>query len=408
MNDLFPAVTTSDLAARAAAALTPNYRPAPLVLVSGKGCRVTDKDGRTYLDMVGGIAVNSLGHAHPRLVAAIAEQAATLIHVSNLYINEPAIAFGEMVKKVSFADRVFFANSGTEANEAALKLARRFQAEVRKSPHQAGFLAFHDSFHGRSYGALSVTGQPKYHHGFEPLVPGARFATFGDLDQCRAEMSDGKVGAIIVEPIQCEGGINMPPPGFLEGLRALADDHGAVLIFDEVQTGVGRTGTWWAYEHTDIVPDVVTTAKGVAGGVPLGVMMCNEKVAAGFVPGSHASTFGGNALATRAGLEVFQVIEEDGLLENARTRGAQLAAGLEALRVAHPDKAVAQRGRGLVQGLELADAALVNRVVDGCRVAGLLVNAVQGKTLRFVPPLIVSAAEIDEALVTVGGVLAAS
>ncbi|MFO0745705.1 MAG: acetylornithine/succinylornithine family transaminase [Myxococcota bacterium] len=407
MDTLFPGTATSDLAGRAARALTPNYKPAPLVLVKGDGCHVEDKDGRRYLDMVGGIAVNSLGHAHPRLVKAIAEQAAALIHVSNLYINEPAVAFAEKLVALTFADRVFFANSGTEANEAALKLARRYQAEVRKAPGQSDILAFHESFHGRSYGALSVTGQPKYHHGFEPLVPGIRFATYGDLAEVEHQMADGKVGAIIVEPIQCEGGINVPPAGFLGGLRALCDRHQAVLIYDEVQTGVGRTGRWFCYEHDDgVVPDVLTTAKGVGGGVPLGVMLCNEKVAPGFQPGSHASTFGGNALATRAGLEVFRAIEEEGLLANTQARGAELAAGLDRFVERFPAVCVARRGLGLVQGLELVDAAHATRVVDGSRARGLLLNAVQGKTLRFVPPLVVSAAEIAQALAIVGQVLA--
>ena len=402
MSTLFPGVASSDLAARAAKVLTPNYRPAPLVLVRGQGCRVEDRDGTSYLDMVGGIAVNALGHAHPRLVRAIAEQAAQLMHVSNLYLTEPIVALAERLTAISFADRAFFANSGAEANEAALKLMRRYQSEVCKAPERVGVLAFHDSFHGRTFGALSVTGQPKYHHGFEPLVPGARFVAYGDIDAVARELDtvrDGlKIGAIMLEPIQCEGGINMPTTAFLAGVRELADRHEALVIYDEVQTGVGRTGHWWCYEHGGGTPDILTTAKGIAGGVPLGVMLASDKVAQGFTAGSHASTFGGNALATRASLEVLQVIEDEDLLRNASERGEQLATGLAGLMAGWPELCVAQRGRGLVRGLELVDAATATRAVDGCKARGLLLNAVQGKTLRFVPPLVVSADDIDEAL----------
>lgn len=314
MTTLFPAEATSDLLARATRHLMPSYRPAPIVLVRGEGVRVFDRDGRGYLDMVGGIAVNSLGHAHPRLCAVIAEQARALVHVSNLYFNEPSIALADELCRLSGLDRVFFSNSGAEANEAALKAARRYQTSIAGRPDKTLVLAFKDSFHGRTFGALSVTGQPKYHQGFEPLVPGAVFARFSDLDSVDEALAagGGRVGAIIVEPIQCEGGINMPAPGFLEGLRARADRDDIVLIFDEVQTGVGRTGTWWCFEHHGLRPDVLTTAKGIAGGVPLGAMMASERIAQALQPGTHASTFGANPLATRAGLEVLRTIAEEG------------------------------------------------------------------------------------------------
>ncbi|MCC6620838.1 MAG: acetylornithine/succinylornithine family transaminase [Deltaproteobacteria bacterium] len=410
METLFPGVATSDLAGRAAKVLTPNYRPAPIVLVRGEGCRVEDRDGRVYLDMVGGIAVNALGHAHPRLVSAIAQQAAALLHVSNLYLNEPQVALAELLVARSFADRVFFANSGAEANEAALKLARRWQAEIAKAPDKVGVLAFHESFHGRTYGALSATGQPKYHHGFEPLVPGVRFAAYGDLEAVERALATPhgglSIGVIMLEPIQCEGGIHVPPASFLTGVRELADRHGALVIYDEVQTGVGRTGRWWCYEHGGGAPDIMTTAKGIAGGVPLGVMFASEKAAAGFTAGSHASTFGGNALATRAGLEVMRVIQDEGLIANAAERGAELAAGLAALVDRFPGLCVQARGRGLIQGLELVDATAATRVVEACKARGLLLNAVQGKTLRFVPPLVVDATEIAQALTDVGAVMA--
>lgn len=410
MDTLFPGEATADLVARATRHLTPNYRPAPIVFVRGEGVRVFDRDGKAYLDMVGGIAVNSLGHAHPRLTKVIAEQAATLIHVSNLYINEPSIALADELAAISGMDRVFFSNSGAEANEAALKTARRYQTVVHGRPEKTGMLAFVDSFHGRTFGALSVTGQPKYHHGFEPLVPGATFVRFGDLAAVDAalEAANGTIGTIIVEPIQCEGGINMPPTGFLEGLRARADRDGIVLIFDEVQTGVGRTGTWWCFEHYGIRPDILTTAKGIAGGVPLGAMMATETLAQALQPGTHASTFGANPLATRAGLEVLRVIAEEGLLARATVLGARLQEGLKGLLGRHFGLAIEARGRGLVQGLELASAELATRTVEEAKQRGLLLNSVQGKTLRFVPALVANEADIDEALALTSASLAAS
>lgn len=410
MPRLFPDEPTSEVVARVSRHLTPNYRPAPLVLERGEGVRVFDRDGKAYLDMVGGIAVNCLGHAHPRLTRVIAEQAAQLMHVSNLFINEPSLALAEELVTSSGLERVFFTNSGTEANEAALKTARRYQTVVANKPQRTGVLAFYDSFHGRSYGALSVTGQPKYHAGFEPLVPGARFARFGDLAEVDRQLEEaaGTVGAIIIEPIQCEGGINMPPPGFLEGLRERANDQDIVLIFDEVQTGVGRTGRWWCFEHYDTRPDILTTAKGIAGGVPLGAMMAKGSVAEALQPGTHASTFGANPLATRAGLEVVRVIREDGLLERASRLGERLQDGLKRFIGEFFGLATEVRGRGLLQGLEVASPELAKRTVEIARDKGLLLNAVQGKTLRFVPPLVTTEADIDEALALTRASLAAS
>ncbi len=406
MQGLFQDIPTDALAARAAAVLTPNYRPLPLVLTGGRGARVHDRDGREFLDMVAGIAVNCLGHGHPRLAEAVADQAGRLVHVSNLYLNEPCIALAEALVARTFADRVFFSNSGAEANEAALKLARRYQAAVAGAPGKTGILAFHHSFHGRTMFALSVTGQPKYHKGFEPLVPGVVFARFGDLDDV-VRVLDGAatpVGTMIVEPIQCEGGINVAPEGFFSKLREICDMRGIVLIFDEVQTGVGRTGTLFCHEHFGMAPDILTTAKGIAGGIPLGAMLCTEKVAGGFEPGSHATTFGGNALATRAGLEVLHVIDDEALLRNAREMGAALGDALRGFIERYPGLCVAQRGLGLVQGLELGDGPGVSaeeratRVANTARERGLLINVVQGRTLRFVPPLVVTSAELEKAV----------
>ena len=402
MTQLFRDDSTPDLVTRAAGHYTNNYRQLPIFLTRGEGVWVWDRDGRRYLDMVAGIAVNSLGHAHPRLVAAIREQADALIHVSNLYFNEPALALMDKLTELTFADRVFFANSGAEANEAALKLARRYRTVTKGEPHRTEILAFHHSFHGRSFGTISVTGQPKYQKGFEPLLPTVHFATFGDLASVEQALAAaaGRIGTVILEPVQCEGGMNFPPAGFLKGLRRLCDKHDMVLIYDEVQTGVGRTGEWFYYEIDAVKPDILTSAKGIAGGVPLGVMLCTEEVGRGFDPGSHASTFGGNPLATRAGLEVLRTIEEDHLLDHVYTVGQELGAGLRALCDRHPDKCAEARGVGLLHGLELRDASgkLAAAVVNGCQARGLLMNAIQGQVLRFVPPLIVQSGHIETAL----------
>ena len=402
METLFPDLSTDEVLSRARAHYTPNYRQAPFVLVRGEGAWVWDRDGTRYLDFIAGIAVSSLGHAHPRLVAAIRDQADTLIHTSGLYHHEPAIALMDLLTQVSFADRVFFGNSGAEANEAALKLCRRYWTIVKERPEKTEVLAFERSFHGRTFATLTATGQPKYHKGFEPLLPGFHYAPFGDLEAVQAalEGAGGKIGTIIVEPIQCEGGLNVPSEDYLRGLRKLATAHEALLIFDEVQTGVGRTGEWFCYEISGAVPDVMTLAKGLGGGVPVGAMCCSEEVAAGFVPGAHASTFGGNPLATRAALEVLSTIRDDHLLDHVFETGQMLGKGLENLIKAHPDRCVEARGYGLLRGLELTgdDPDLLGRVVTLCRARGLLINGIAGKVLRMTPPLIIERGHVRFAL----------
>lgn len=407
MSTLFAEEATPDLLTRATSHYTPNYRQAPIFLTRGEGCWVWDRDGKRYLDMIAGIAVCSLGHAHPRLSAAIKDQADKLIHVSGLFHNEPALALMDVLTEVSFADRVFFANSGTEANEAALKIARRYRTVVREQPERTEVLAFHNSFHGRSYGALSATGQPKYHKGFEPLVPGFSFADFGDIESVVAAMdaAEGRIGAVLVEPIQCEGGLNLPPKGFMQALRKLCDDRDALLILDEVQTGVARTSEWFAYELSEIRPDVMSLAKGIAGGVPLGAMVCTDEVGQAFQPGAHASTFGGNPLATRAALEVFATIKETGLLDHVYELGEHLSKGLQQLQAIHPDKVKESRGVGLLRGLELVEADHAPRIVAAARDKGLLTNAIAGKVLRFAPPLIVEPGHVDTALEILDGVI---
>jgi acetylornithine/succinyldiaminopimelate/putrescine aminotransferase len=315
----------------------------------------------------------------------------------------------EKLVSVSFGERVFFTNSGAESNEAALKLSRRYWRVVRGREDRYGFLTFEESFHGRTFATVTATGQPRYHEGFEPMLPGFSYAPFGDLGAAETalDQSGDTVGAILVEPIQCEGGLRLPPAGYLAGLREICDRREVLLIFDEVQTGVARTGAWFAHQLDGVTPDIMTLAKGLGGGVPLGAMVCTDEVAQGFVPGSHATTFGGGPLATRAGLEVMRVIEDEGLLEHVNEVGAHLHAGLQALVKRHPERCLEARGRGLLRGLELGDEdGLGQRVVSGAMERGLLINAIGGKVLRFAPPLVISEADIDEALDVLGSVLA--
>jgi acetylornithine/N-succinyldiaminopimelate aminotransferase len=384
-----------DLVAAGRRLLTNNYRQAPIVMARGEGCTLYDVEGRRYLDMTAGIAVCVLGHGHPGLADAIAAQARRLVHVSNLYYSETQLQLAEALSRRAFAGRVFFCNSGTEANEAALKLARRYQIVTRGQPERTEIVAFDNSFHGRTLGALSVTGQPKYREGFGPLVTPVRFVPFGDVAGARAAITE-RTAAVIVEPIQAEGGINLPPAGYLQELRRACTDAGAVLIFDEIQTGTGRTGTFYAFECERVVPDVVTLAKGLAGGVPIGAMLANEEVARGFEPGTHASTFGGNPFATAAALFVQNAIDELGLLENCREMGGHLGSALLRLAERRRPRTRGARGRGLLQGLIIdGDPA---DVVTRARAAGLLLSVAGANIVRFVPPLIVGKAEIDEAI----------
>jgi predicted acetylornithine/succinylornithine family transaminase len=380
-----------------------NYRQAPVVMVRGEGCALWDADGRRYLDMTAGVAVCVVGHGDPGLADAIAAQARRLVHVSNLYYVEMQLRLAEALSRRAFRGRAFFCNSGTEANEAALKLARRYQIVARAQPQRTELVAFENSFHGRTFGSLSVTGQAKYREGFGPLVGPVRFLPFGDVAAARAAITS-ETCAVIVEPIQAEGGVVIPPPGFLQELRRLCTDTGTVLIFDEVQTGVGRTGTFYGFENEGVVPDVVTLAKGLGGGVPIGAMLANEEVGRGFEPGTHASTFGGNALATAAALYIQQAIDRDGLLERCRDVGAHLGAALARLAERRRPRTRAARGRGLLQGLVLeGDAAAV---VARARARGLLLSLAGANVVRFVPPLVAGRAEIDEAVSILDAALA--
>jgi predicted acetylornithine/succinylornithine family transaminase len=379
-----------------------NYKRAPVAFSHGRGVRLFDLEGREYLDFIGGIAVSSLGHAHPALVAALADQAARYIHVSNLYQIPEQVAAAERLVAASGLPRAFFCNSGAEANEAAIKLARK-RAKKALGPGSHEILVTDNSFHGRTLATVAATGNPRYQAGFEPLPAGFRFVPFDDLAATRNAVTEATC-AILVEPVQGEGGVLRPSDEYLPGLRALCDERGLLLVLDEVQTGIGRTGKMFAYQHAGIRPDVATIAKGVAGGVPAGVVLATEEAAAHFVPGDHGSTFGGNALASAAICAVLDAIEREGLVENAAALGARLAAGLERLRAKHTIL-LEVRAAGLLVGADLSiDVA---PVVEACLVRGLLVNAVRPKTLRFAPPLIVSAAEVDRALQILDDALAA-
>ncbi len=388
-------MSQQELIARGDRVLATTYARQPVVLVGGEGSRVWDADGKRYVDFVGGIAVAVLGHSHPAVVRAIREQAATLLHVSNLYYIEPQIRLAELLARHSFADRVFFCNSGAEANEAAIKLARK---HAHDAGHRGRFhvLSAHGSFHGRTLATLAATGQEKYRHGFEPLPEGFRQVPYGDLDALRAA-TDERVCAVLLEPIQAEGGVRLPPEGYLTAVRRLCDERGALLIFDEVQTGMGRTGRLWAHEHAGVVPDVMTLAKGLAGGVPIGAMLARESVAKAFVPGSHASTFGGNPLATAAGVAVLETLLGEGLVERAAELGAYFLTLLRQLAARHPGVVAEARGRGLLLGLELTEASGLTAadVVTRAMADGYLITAAGPRVVRFVPPLVIAREEID-------------
>jgi acetylornithine/N-succinyldiaminopimelate aminotransferase len=379
--------------------LSKNYRQLPVVLVRGEGSYLWDAEGKRYLDCVGGIAVCALGHAPARLVEVVRAQAATLWHISNLYYNEPQIRLAQFLVEHSFADRVFFCNSGAEANEAAVKLARRYQREVR-GEDRYDILCAEGSFHGRTLAMIAATGQEKYRQGFGPMAPGFRHVPYGDLEAMRRAM-DERTAAVLVEPIQGEGGVVVPPLDYLAGLRALCDETGALLILDEVQTGMGRTGKLFAHEHCGVKPDIMTLAKALGGGFPIGAMLSTETVASGFVPGAHASTFGGNALACAVALATSEIISQPAFLARVEAAAARLTERLSALRAKYPFvKEV--RGRGLLQGVVIeVDGA---KVIERCLARGLLLNHIGGRVLRFAPPLTISDAEIDQATETLAGV----
>jgi len=387
---------------RASRVLLENYYPARLTLVRGEGCRVFDDEGRSYLDLIGGIAVNSLGHCHPAIVRAIREQCGTLMHVSNLYRNPWSVRLAEELAARVPGTRAFFCNSGAEANEAAIKLVRR-HAHVTFGAARHVIISAEASFHGRTFAALTATGQPKYREGFEPLVPGFRYVPYGDLAALDAAVT-GDVCAVLLEPIQGESGVRLPPPGYLAGTAKLCADRGALLVLDEVQTGLGRTGTFLACEADGVLPDVVTLSKSLGGGIPLGAMLARGDAARAFVPGSHASTFGGNPVACAAALALLETLDADRLLERVRATGDWFMGELRSLAAREP-KITGVRGRGLLIAVDLAVPA--KPVALAAEERGYLVNAVQEQSLRFAPPFIVTREELTGFLTVLEQILAA-
>jgi acetylornithine/N-succinyldiaminopimelate aminotransferase len=390
-------------AERAQKVLTPNYRQQPIAVVRGEGCRVFDAEGNGYLDFLGGVAVDVLGHCHPALVRALEEQARAVWHVSNHFYIPRQIELAEaLLAATPFASRAFFCNSGGEANEAMLKLARKFHFD-QGHPERHEILACQGSFHGRTLFTVTVGGQPKYRQGFEPVVPGVRHVPYGDLAALEAALTD-RTAAFVVEPIQGEAGVLMPPEGYLAAARELTRRRGVLLCLDEIQTGMGRTGKLWAHEWDGIQPDLVSSAKSLGGGFPIGAMLASEEVGLHLTPGCHGTTYGGNPLACAVAQAVLRELQ-GGVLERSREVGAHLRAGLS--RLAAGGRLVGVRGRGMllalvVKGVEAAE------VMRTARERGVLVNAIGRDALRLAPPLVLTAAEADDAVARLGAALAAA
>lgn len=381
--------------------LMDTYARYPLCLVRGEGVRVWDSDGKEYLDFTGGLVVLALGHSHPRVVGTMQEQAATIVQTSNFFHNPPAIQLAKLLVEHSFADRVFLSNSGAEANEAALKLARKYAKEAFSSDRYE-IIATRNSFHGRTLATVTATGQEKHWHGFEPLMPGFKHVPYNDL-RAMERAIDNRTAAILVEPLQGEGGVVVPDDGYLPGLRKLCDAAGVLLILDEIQTGMGRTGALWAYQHAGVEPDIMTVAKALANGIPIGATLATEKVARAFTRGSHGTTFGGNPFAAAVGLTTLTTLLEDRLPERAAKMGRLLMDRLQALKPTCPIIREV-RGRGLLIGIELTVPA--GPVVTVCRERGLLVLTAGENVLRLAPPLIVQETEVERALAILDSALA--
>ncbi len=388
MNDTRQDESTMSLADRY---MFRTYGRFPVCLVRGDGCRVWDEDGKEYLDFVGGIAVCALGHSSPLVTRVLEEQSKRLVHVSNLYYTQPQVELARLLVENSFADRVFFCNSGAEANEAALKLARRY-AHEKFGPDRHVILSMHNSFHGRTMATLSATGQSKIQIGYDPLLQGFRFVTFNDVDALDQAM-DPAVCAVILEPIQGEGGVVFPDPDYLKRVRRLCSEREVLLILDEVQVGMGRTGRLFAHEHYGITPDIMTLAKALGNGLPIGAMLATEELSSAFGPGSHATTFGGTPLLTAVSKAVVSSLLEDGWIEHAGKMGTYFKERLEGLGRKY-NFVNEVRGLGLIIGMELKRPGAP--VVEACLKQGFLINCAQEKVLRFIPPLIVQEGEVDQ------------
>jgi len=366
-----------------------NYSRINRVVVKGKGCYFYDADGNEILDMFPGWAVSAIGHCHPKVVEAINTQAGELLHIDNTFYSEPQGILAKLLSERAFGGKSFFCNSGAEANEAALKLAR-----LHTAPEKYKFITCEGSFHGRTFATMSATAQSKHHEGMLPLLPGFSYVPYNDIEALEAAFDD-EVAGVMVEPIQGEGGINVADTAYLEKIRELCDTNGAVMIFDEVQTGIGRTGKWFGYQHSGVEPDIMTMAKALGGGVAIGAMMAKEEVAASLVPGKHASTFGGNALACAAAIAVFEAIEEENLLEKAREVGNYAMRKLEELGTRH-DIIDHVRGIGLMIGVQMNSPC--KEIVNRCLAKGLRINCTQETVLRIMPPMISTKDQIDQAV----------
>ena len=384
-------MSNKDWADRGNSVFIGTYNRFPAAMVKGSGCKLWDADGKEYLDFLAGIAVCSLGHCHPKVTEAIRRQAGALVHVSNLFHTKPQIELAELLVNNSFADRVFMGNSGAEANEAAIKLAR-----IHSGPGRYEIISLSGSFHGRTLATVAATGQPKFHQGFEPLPQGFVHAEFGDPATIR-QLITPRTCAILCEPLQGESGVRPLEPEYLKAMRQLCDEHGLLLIFDEVQTGLGRTGTLFAHEQLGVTPDIMTLAKALGNGLPIGAMLTTKNIAASLVVGTHASTFGGNPVAAAAAVEVMNVMLADGFLASVQEKSRYFVDKLQSVAQTYPHLATGVRGRGLLLGLVLTDRGieLGMEIVQQMFTEGALINFAGNKVLRFVPPLIVSKEEID-------------
>lgn len=374
----------------------------PMVMELGQGCRVWDNEGNEYVDAFAGIAVNSLGYNHPVLLKAISEQASKLMHCSNLYYTEIQAKALRVVAEATGMDRIFFANCGAEGNEGAMKLARKYG--VSKAPTKYKIISADESFHGRTFDTLAATGHDYYHVGYGPLSPGHVLVPYGDIKALEAQMDDD-VCAVLLEPIQGEGGVHVPPDEYLQQVRALCDKHDALLIFDEVQTGVARTGKWFAYMHSGVKPDILTFAKGIGGGFPVAGFAVPERLAHVFKPGDHGGTFGGNPLACAAVYATLTTIKSEGLVDKVAEKGEYFKNELRKLQEKYPDKVTDVRGCGLMLGMEVAGEG--KPIVESCLANNVIVNCTAGNVIRIVPPLIISKEEIDIVVAALDEALAA-
>jgi acetylornithine/N-succinyldiaminopimelate aminotransferase len=386
--------TPSDLLAFGKDHLFGNYRQPPAVMVRGEGPFLFDADGKRYVDFSGGLTVNSVGHAHPKLAAAIADQAHRLGHISNLFYNDKTNRLAAALCERSFGERVFFGNSGAEANEAAIKLARRYFYDRKEDRFEV--VTMEHSFHGRTMGALTATGQPKYHEGFAPLVPGFRYVPYGDIARLR-EAVGPRAALVMMEPIQGEGGVILPPAGYLQAVRDLCDEKGCLLHFDEVQVGMGRTGTWFCHQRDGVIPDTMSLAKALGGGLPLGALVAKSDKAACLVPGTHASTFGGNPIACAAGLAYIELVEQEDLLTRCNEVGARAMARLREGLGGHPVLAEI-RGRGALIGVDLTKPA--RNYLEPGRERGLLFSVISETVIRLAPPFNIPLDVLDEGIDT--------